>query len=204
MTSAVRPGLPRNACGVTHSRPVSFRICRQRPSTLLTCCQVPFRVGKTASTSASCRVPRRPRSTVTANSGSDDPRICPRLAVSPLAGVGLERRVDREGSLIKVDVAPPEGEHFDDAGAGGEHQVDDVGHVARRLRAGPVPWSSRSPPQPERSPARMRHAEQRGLPVSTVVPALVLQAITPVDELKSALDKLETDLAAVRRKALSA
>jgi hypothetical protein len=50
----------------------------------------------------------------------------------------------------------------------------------------------------------MRHAEQRGLPVSTVVPALVLQAITPVDELKSALDKLETDLAAVRRKALSA
>jgi hypothetical protein len=48
------------------------------------------------------------------------------------------------------------------------------------------------------------YAEQRGLPVSTVVRSLVLQAIAPTDDLKSALDKLETDLAAVRRKALSA
>jgi hypothetical protein len=48
------------------------------------------------------------------------------------------------------------------------------------------------------------YAEQRGLPISTVVRALVLQAIAPADDLKSALDKLETDLAAVRRKALSA
>ncbi|GAC1611367.1 MAG: hypothetical protein NVS3B26_23760 [Mycobacteriales bacterium] len=48
------------------------------------------------------------------------------------------------------------------------------------------------------------YAELRGLPVSTVVRALVLQAIAPADDLKSALDKLETDLAAVRRKALSA
>lgn len=48
------------------------------------------------------------------------------------------------------------------------------------------------------------YAEQRGLPVSTVVRSLVLQAIAPADDLKSALDKLETDLAAVRRKALSA
>lgn len=48
------------------------------------------------------------------------------------------------------------------------------------------------------------YAEQRGLPVSTVVRSLVLQAIAPPDDLKSALDKLETDLAAVRRKALSA
>ena len=48
------------------------------------------------------------------------------------------------------------------------------------------------------------YAEQRGLPVSTVVRMLVLQAIAPAEDLKSALDKLETDLAAVRRKALSA
>ena len=48
------------------------------------------------------------------------------------------------------------------------------------------------------------YAEQRRLPVSTVVRSLVLQAIAPVDDLKTALDKLETDLAAVRRKALSA
>lgn len=48
------------------------------------------------------------------------------------------------------------------------------------------------------------YAEQRGLPVSTVVRSLVLQAISPADDLKSALDKLETDLAAVRRRALSA
>jgi hypothetical protein len=37
-----------------------------------------------------------------------------------------------------------------------------------------------------------------------VVRAVVLQAIVPVDDLKSALEKLETDLAALRRKALSA
>lgn len=48
------------------------------------------------------------------------------------------------------------------------------------------------------------YAEQRGLPVSTLVRSLVLQAIAPADDLKTALDKLETDLAAVRRKALSA
>ncbi len=48
------------------------------------------------------------------------------------------------------------------------------------------------------------YAEQRGLPVSTVVRMLVLQAITSADDLKSALDRLESDLAAVRRKALSA
>lgn len=48
------------------------------------------------------------------------------------------------------------------------------------------------------------YAEQRGLPVSTVVRSLVLQAIASTDDLKTALDKLETDLAAVRRKALSA
>lgn len=47
------------------------------------------------------------------------------------------------------------------------------------------------------------YAEQRGLPVSTVVRSLVLQAIAPADDLKFALDKLEIDLAAVRRKALS-
>ena len=48
------------------------------------------------------------------------------------------------------------------------------------------------------------YAEQRGLPISTVVRSLVLQAIAPAEDLKAALDKLETDLAAVRRKALSA
>ncbi|WP_256839340.1 hypothetical protein [Ornithinimicrobium faecis] len=48
------------------------------------------------------------------------------------------------------------------------------------------------------------YAEERGLPVSTVVRSLVLQAIAPADDLKAALDKLEIDLAAIRRKALSA
>lgn len=48
------------------------------------------------------------------------------------------------------------------------------------------------------------YAEQRGLPVSTVVRSLVLQAIAPVDDLTAVLDELETGLAAVRRKALSA
>lgn len=48
------------------------------------------------------------------------------------------------------------------------------------------------------------YAEQRGLPISTVVRMLVLQAIAPADDLKSALDRLESDIAAVRGKVLSA
>ena len=48
------------------------------------------------------------------------------------------------------------------------------------------------------------YAAEQGLPVSTVVRLLVLKAIAPVDDLKAALDRLESDLAAVRRKALSA
>lgn len=48
------------------------------------------------------------------------------------------------------------------------------------------------------------YAEQRGLPISTVVRALVLQAITPADDLRSAFDKLEADLGSIRRRALSA
>ena len=48
------------------------------------------------------------------------------------------------------------------------------------------------------------YADQRGLPVSPVVRMLVLQAIAPADDLKAALDRLESDLAAVRRKAISA
>lgn len=47
------------------------------------------------------------------------------------------------------------------------------------------------------------YAEQRGLPVSTIVRALVLQAIAPADDLRSAFDKLETDLNSLRRRALS-
>ncbi len=48
------------------------------------------------------------------------------------------------------------------------------------------------------------YAAQQGLPVSTVVRLIVLKAIAPVDDLKSTLDRLEADLAAVRRQALSA
>jgi hypothetical protein len=48
------------------------------------------------------------------------------------------------------------------------------------------------------------YAAQRGLPISTLVRMLVLQAIAPADDLKAALDRLESDVAAVRRKALSA
>lgn len=48
------------------------------------------------------------------------------------------------------------------------------------------------------------YASQQGLPVSTVVRLLVLKAIAPVDDLTAALDRLESDVAAVRRSALSA
>ena len=48
------------------------------------------------------------------------------------------------------------------------------------------------------------YAEERGLPISTVVRLLLLKAGAPVDDLRSALDRLETDLAVVQRTALSA
>ena len=48
------------------------------------------------------------------------------------------------------------------------------------------------------------YADERGLPVSTVVRMLVLQAIAPADDLKAALDRLESDVVAVRRRVLSA
>lgn len=48
------------------------------------------------------------------------------------------------------------------------------------------------------------YSEQRGLPVSTVVRILVLQALAPAGDLKAAFDRLEKDVAAVRRQALSA
>jgi len=47
-------------------------------------------------------------------------------------------------------------------------------------------------------------AHDRGLPVSTVARQLLLQSLAPADDLKSALDRLERDISAVRRKALSA
>lgn len=47
-------------------------------------------------------------------------------------------------------------------------------------------------------------AADRGLPVSTVARQLLLQSLAPADDLKSALDRLERDIAAVRRRALSA
>lgn len=47
-------------------------------------------------------------------------------------------------------------------------------------------------------------AKERGLPVSTVARQLLLQSLAPADDLKSALDRLERDISAVRRKALSA
>ena len=47
-------------------------------------------------------------------------------------------------------------------------------------------------------------AQDRGLPVSTVARQLLLQSLAPGDDLKSALDRLERDISAIRRKALSA
>lgn len=47
------------------------------------------------------------------------------------------------------------------------------------------------------------YAQGRGLPMSTVVRSMVLQAIAPADDLKSAFDRLEADIAAARRQALS-
>jgi len=50
----------------------------------------------------------------------------------------------------------------------------------------------------------VRYADRRGLPVSTVVRMLVLRAIAPAEDLGSTLDRIESDLTAVRRKVLGA
>ena len=47
------------------------------------------------------------------------------------------------------------------------------------------------------------HADQRGLPVSTVARLVLLQALPPADDLKAVFDRIERDLATVRREALS-
>lgn len=47
-------------------------------------------------------------------------------------------------------------------------------------------------------------AQDRGLPVSTVARQLLLQSLAPADDLNTALDRLERDVSAVRRKARSA
>ena len=46
-------------------------------------------------------------------------------------------------------------------------------------------------------------ADQRGLPVSTVARILLLQALSPADDLKATFDRVERDLSAIRRKTLS-
>ena len=50
----------------------------------------------------------------------------------------------------------------------------------------------------------VRYADRRGLPVSTVVRMLVLRAIAPAEDLASTLDRIESDLMAVRHKVLGA
>lgn len=47
-------------------------------------------------------------------------------------------------------------------------------------------------------------ARDRGLPVSTVARQLLLQSLAPADDLKGALDRLERDISAVRRRGVSA
>jgi hypothetical protein len=46
-------------------------------------------------------------------------------------------------------------------------------------------------------------AEDRGLPVSTVARHMLLQSLAPADDIKSAFDRLERDLSALRRRVLS-
>lgn len=48
------------------------------------------------------------------------------------------------------------------------------------------------------------YAQDRNLPVSTVARVLLLQALGPEDDLKSALDRLERGISAVRRKVQTA
>lgn len=46
-------------------------------------------------------------------------------------------------------------------------------------------------------------ADHRGLPVSTVARVVLLQALTPVDDLNAIFDRIERDLAALRRTTLT-
>lgn len=77
------------------------------------------------------------------------------------------------------------------------------GHVAVR-RGGPRARNLQVRFREDEFADLAAYADERGLPVSTVVRMLVLQAIAPADDLKAALDRLESDVVAVRRRVLSA
>src|SRR5680860_578665 len=72
-----------------------------------------------------------------AQSSASWSRTSGRLAVGALAGFGLDGACDREGLAVAVEVrvAPTEAKDLADPAAGGEHEVDDIRHVARRLGA---------------------------------------------------------------------
>lgn len=72
------------------------------------------------------------------------------LAVGASSWFGLDGTADRQARplTVEVDVAPPQRQDFADSGTGGEHQVDDIGHVAADSGAGPAHESStRVPPR---------------------------------------------------------
>lgn len=46
-------------------------------------------------------------------------------------------------------------------------------------------------------------ADQRGLPVSTVARLLLLQALSPANDLQAVFDRIERDLSSIRRAAFS-
>ena len=86
----------RNVWGVTHSKPVSLRVRRQRRSMLTTWCQVPLRVAKTASFPLGVANSRRTRSNSAANRGRTTVRRLVSvfrcgLPVGAFAGFGLDR-----------------------------------------------------------------------------------------------------------------
>jgi hypothetical protein len=98
-----------------------------------------------------------------------------------------------------------------DAEAKAAEQAEESGHVDEALPE--HVRVTRGHPRARTLQIRLRDEEfselealaaDRGLPVSTVARQILLQSLAPEEDLKGVLDRLERDLSALRRKALSA
>ena len=135
-----------------------------------------------------------------ANDALDDVN---RTAVSTWRATTVTHQEGRRVKKAIDDLLEAESKTVEDAEGGSDPNVPLPAHV-RVSRGHPRAKNLQVRFRDDEYDALAAYAKERGLPVSTVVRVLVLQAIAPADDLQSAFDQLELDIAAVRRKALGA